>query len=95
MAQFTTVLDQHADGNKPLIDFPSSMTRLTIGVYICLYVYMYNFVYAYLYIYKYIDFISTAMFDGDFQTINSEDSHVETDGEIYLVNLPMTIKVCS
>lgn len=40
-----------------------------------------------------IDFISTTMFDTDFHTINSVKSGLITDGEVYLTQLPITIKV--
>jgi cytochrome P450 len=69
MAQFSAILDQHIDGNKPLIDFPSWMVKLTI------------------------DFISTSMFDNDFKTIENDSSLIESDGKVYLTNLPITIKV--
>ena len=39
-----------------------------------------------------IDFISTSMFDRDFNTINHPESEVATDGEVYLTQLPITTK---
>lgn len=40
-----------------------------------------------------IDFISTTMFKGDFHTLGSDDSPVQTDGQVYLINIPLVIKV--
>jgi hypothetical protein len=33
------------------------------------------------------------MFGGDFQTIGSDSSLIETDGKVYLTNLPIAVKV--
>jgi hypothetical protein len=33
------------------------------------------------------------MFDNDFKTIENDSSLIETDGKVYLTNLPITIKV--